>query len=376
MTHVTVGVCKETAPGEHRVALVPASVGPVNALGARVAVESGAGAAAGFTDTAYEEAGAVVVGRAQVMDRAGLLVAVGAPGAGAGDRLRRGQTVLGLLDPLRNPLSMRYLADHAIDAISLDLIGSTPDPSGPAGREPADAAASQDRITGYEAVLTAAGHCGRCLPPLVAGETVRALVVGAGAAGLQAMSTARALGAAVEGCDTDPHSADRVRAAGARFRDLSAARSPAAMRPALTRALPRFDLVVVTAPQSPAAEPGILVTAEAAASMSAGCVVVDTTVGPGGGAVELAEPDTAVTVPPGVTIAGASGVAPRLAATASRAYARHLTAFFARLIRDGRVTVDFSDPLQDAAVVTHDGTVRTDAVWRRILDITAVAGLP
>jgi NAD(P) transhydrogenase subunit alpha len=372
--HVTVGVCGETASGEHRVALVPASVGPAGAFGALIAVEAGAGAAAGFSDAAYAGAGAAVMSRAQVIDRADLLIAVRSPGRGAGDRLRRGQAVLGMLRPLRNPLAMRHLADQGITAISPDLTPSPPVPLRVPGSRPMDAAASQDRIAGYEAAVIAAGHCGTCLSPTVGGG--RALVVGAGTVGLQAMATLRGLGAAVEGCDTDPRRAGEAVSTGAEFRDLSTARSPAAVRRALTGMLPRFDLVIVTGREPTPTEPDVLVTAEATTAMRAGSVIVDTTVEPGAGAVELAEPDATISVPPGVTVIGAGNFPSRLAHTASTAYARHVTALLARLIRAGSLAIDLSDPVQDAVVVTHEGTVRVDAVRRQILDITAVAGLP
>ena len=376
MRRLMIGVCKETASGEHRVALVPASVGPVGALGALVAVEAGAGFSAGFSDTAYAEAGAAVLSRAQVIDRSDLLIAVGSPGRGTDDRLRRGQTLLGLLHPLRNPLGMRYLADAGITAISLDLMPSRSVPLRSAGGGPMDAAASQDRITGYEAAVTAASHCGTCLSATVTGAAARALVLGAGTAGLQAMATLRGLGATVVGCDTDPRVDHQVVSAGAEFRDLSHARSPAAVRLGLARMLPRFDLVVVTGREQSPTGPDVLVTAEAAAAMRAGSVIVDTTVEPGCGAVALAAPDTSITVPPGVTVIGAGNLPQRLASTASTAFARCVTAVLARLIQRGALTIDLSDPVQDAIVVTHDGNTRTDAVWRQILDVTAVAGLP
>lgn len=378
MTHVTVGVCRETASGERRVALVPESVRPIAALGAHVALQAGAGTAAGFTDAAYGEAGAAVLSRAEVLNRADLLIGVGSPGRGADDQLRRGQALMGMLHPLRNPLTMRYLADHGIIAISLDLMPAAPDPR-PDGCEPMDAAASQARITGYEAALIAAGHCDRDLPTAVsgtAGAAARALVICAGTTGLQAAATARSLGVEVVACDTDPRVAHGVLSTGAEYRDLSAARSLAAVRLALARLVPPFDMVLITRREPLQAQPDVLVPAQVIATMRAGSVIVDTTVEHGGAAVEFAEPDTTLTVPPGVTVIGAGGLPSRLARTASAAYARHVTTLLARLIRAGTMTIDLSDPVQDAIVVAKDGNIRNHAVWRQILDVTAVAGLP
>lgn len=375
MQHMTIGVCRETPPGEGRVAIVPGSVGPLGALGAHVAVEAGAGAAAGFSDVAYIEAGAAILTRSQVIDRADLLVAVRSPGSGGGDRLRHGQAVLGTLRPLRNPLVMRHLADHGITAISLDLMPSPPGAHRPAGSTPMDASASQDRIIGYEAALTAAGHCAGCLSPTVGG-VARALVVGAGATGLQAMATLRSLGVDVVGCDADPRVAHAVAATGAQFEDLSAARSPAALKAALARMLPHADLAIVTGRGPASKEPEVLVTSEATAAMHAGSVIVDTTVEPGAATVEPAEADTAITVGPGVVVIGACGVPPRLAHAASATFSDHVTALLHRLLRAGSLRIDPSDPIQDAIVVTHEGLVRTERVRRQILDITAVAGLP
>lgn len=352
MTRLVVGVCSETAQGERRVGLVPASVRPLSALGVKVMVQRGAGSAAGFSDDAYAEAGAGVLAREQVVEGAGLLVGVQAPGHGEHDRLRRGQAVMGLLRPLRNPLVMRYLADHGITAISVDLV-----PPSPAPYEPLDAAASQAAITGHEAALIAASHCDRCLPAAVSGcERVRVLVIGSGAAARQAMATARDLGAEVEGLPPDGPTPG--------------------VRLTLARTVPRFDIVIVTGTTPAQAAPEVLLTAETVAAMRPGSVIIDTTVEPGGATVALASTDTTATVAPGVTVIGAGSLPSRFAHTASIAYSQRSAALLARFIRAGTLTVDLSDPLQAAIVVTHHHNVLNAAVWRRILDITAIAGLP
>ncbi|MEV0409008.1 NAD(P) transhydrogenase subunit alpha [Actinoallomurus sp. NPDC050550] len=374
MARLMVGIDKETTPGERRVALVPAAVGAVSMLGVDVAVEAGAGAAAGFTDVAYAEAGAAVLTRSRLFDLAGLLVGVQAPHLRVGCRFRPGQALMGLLRPLHSPLTIRNWANQGVTSISLDLM-----PSALIHGELLDAAASQERITGYEAVLVAAQHCGRCLPTTV-GEArtrpVRVLIVGGGTAGLQAMATARGLGARVEVYDASRRAIDEVRCAGAEYLDLPATGSSAAVRLALTAVIPRFDIVIATPCEPPGAEAEGLITAEAVRAMRPGSVVVDTTVGPGIGTVELAVPDTTITAGSGVLIIGADNLPSCVAATASAAYAHRIAALLARLIRDGTLTIDLTDPLQAAIVVTHHGNVLNDAVWQRILDVTTLAGLP
>ncbi|GAA2116497.1 NAD(P) transhydrogenase subunit alpha [Actinomadura alba] len=374
MARLMVGVAKETAPGERRVALVPAAVGAVSALGVDVAVQAGAGAAAGFTDAAYAEAGVAVLTRSRLFGLADLLVGVQAPRLRVDCRLRRGQALMGLLQPLRSPLTIRNWAVQGITSISLDLM-----PSALIHGELLDAAASQERITGYEAVLVAAHHCGRCLPATVGEEgtgPVRVLVVGGGATGLQAMATAHGLGARVEVYDASRRAIDEVLCAGAEYLDLSAAGFPAAVRLALTAVIPRFDIVIATPWEPPGAEPDGLITAEAVRAMRPGSVVVDTTVEPGIGTVELAVPDTTVTAGPGILVIGAGNLPSRVAATASAAFAHRIAALLAHLIHDGALAIELTDPLQAAIVVTHRGNVLNDAVWQQILDVTAPAGLP
>jgi NAD(P) transhydrogenase subunit alpha len=374
MARLMVGIGKETAPGERRVALVPAAIGAVSALGVDVAVQPGAGAAAGFTDAAYAEAGAAVLTRSRLFDQAGILIGVQAPRLRVDCRFRHGQALIGLLQPLRNPLTIRNWANQGITSISLDLM-----PSALIHDELLDAAASQERILGYEAVLAAAHNCGRCLPTM-AGEAsdrpVRVLIIGGGAAGLQAMATARGLGAQVEMYDPSRCALDEVPCAGAKYLDLSEAGDPASVRRALTAVIPRFDIVIATAWEPPGTDPDVLITAEAAKAMRPGSAVVDTTVGPGIGTAELAVPDSIVTVGPSVLVIGAGSLPPGVVATASAAYAHRIAALLARLIRGGALAIDLMDPLQAAIVVTHNGNVLNDAVWQRILDMTALAGLP
>lgn len=193
---VTVGVPKETAPGEQRVAIAPESVAPLARARIRVLVESGAGAAAWFPDQAYERAGARIVSRDEAIEGAGVLVGVGEPAPDLIGRLRPGQVVIGMLRPLARPGLARQLAGRGVTAVSLDGLPRTLSRA-----QSMDALTSQASVAGYKAVLVAADNFGRFFPMLItAAGTSRpasVLVLGAGVAGLQAMGTARRLGAVV-----------------------------------------------------------------------------------------------------------------------------------------------------------------------------------
>jgi NAD(P) transhydrogenase subunit alpha len=217
---VTVGVLKETMPGEQRVAVVPESVLALARAGVRVLVEPGAGVSAWFPDGAYERAGAKVAGRDEVIGGADVLVGVGAPAPELIARLRSGQALIGLLRPLAEPELAGQLARAGVTAISLDGLPRTVSRA-----QSMDALTSQANVAGYKAVLVAADHFGRFFPMLItAAGTSRpanVLVLGAGVAGLQAMGTARRLGAVVTGYDIRPETREQIESVGARFLRLA-----------------------------------------------------------------------------------------------------------------------------------------------------------
>jgi len=385
---ITVGVCRETAPGERRVALVPDLVGTVRALGLDVMVESGAGSAAWFADDDYTRAGADIVSRGELFRRADVLVGVQAPIVEFPDPFRSGQTLVALLRPTRIPFLIRRWADEGVTAIGLDLV-----PHALSAAYPVDAGASQARIAGYRAVLLAAGLLSRCLPPWGSAaavfEPVRVLVVGAGAAGLQAIDTARRLGAVVHAHDLRRHPREEITALGGTFLDLpdlwpaaddaefvrALDIEQATLRRGLTAVLPLFDIVIAAAEPPGGAAP-TLVTTRAIRAMRPGSVVVDVTAGPLGGNVEAAEPDTTTLVGDQVTVIGAGNLPSQVPTTASTAYAHNVTALLEHLTHGGSLTIDPADPLQAAIVVTHHGSVRHAPTWQLILDTIAVAGLP
>jgi NAD(P) transhydrogenase subunit alpha len=377
---VTVGVLKETAPGEQRVAVVPESVPALARAGIRVLVEPGAGEAAWFADDAYERAGATITSRDGVISGAGVLAGLGAPDPDVIARLRPGQAVIGLLRPLTRPELAGRLAEAGVTAISLDGLPRTVSRA-----QSMDALTSQANVAGYKAVLVAAGHFGRFFPMLItAAGTSRpanVLVLGAGVAGLQAMGTARRLGAVVTGYDIRPETREQIQSVGARLLRLASVTSAesapaqgdggyaralttgeqAAQQAALAAQIARFDVVITTA-QVPGRRPPLLVTAEAVKGMPAGSVLVDLAASGLGGNVEGSVPDQTVLTGDGVLIIGAGNLPAQMPAAASAAYSHNIAALLAELVRDGALKIDLADEIQAGVVITHQGTVVHPAV--------------
>jgi H+-translocating NAD(P) transhydrogenase subunit alpha len=367
---VTVCAVRETAPGEQRVALVPESVQVLARVQACALVESGAGAAACFPDSAYERTGAEVVSRNEAIDRADILVSVGTPGPDLIARLRAGQTVIGMLRPLVQPDLARQLAGAGVTAISLDGLPRTVSRA-----QYMDALTSQANVAGYKAVLVAADNFGRFFPMLItaAGTSRPAsiLVLGAGVAGLQAMGTARRLGAVVTGYDIRPETRDQIESVGARFLELGSVASAAGeggyaraltadeqsvQQADLAAQIGRFDVVIATA-QVPGRRPPLLVSAEAVKGMQAGAVLVDLAASGLGGNIEGSVADQTVLTENGVRIIGAGNLPAQVPTAASTAYSHNIVALLAELIRDGALTIDPADEIQAGVVVTHQGRV-------------------
>jgi H+-translocating NAD(P) transhydrogenase subunit alpha len=372
---VTVCAVRETTPGEQRVALVPESVPVLARAQVHVLVESGAGAAACISDGDYERAGAEVVSRDEAIDQASILVSVGAPEPDLISRLRAGQAVIGLLRPLVQPDLARQLAEAGVTAISLDGLPRTLSRA-----QYMDALTSQANVAGYKAVLIAADNFGRFFPMLItAAGTSRpasVLVLGAGVAGLQAMGTARRLGAMVSGYDIRPETRDQIESVGARFLELKSVASAAgeggyaraltaeeqsAQQAELAAQIARFDVVIATA-QVPGRRPPLLVTAEAVKGMQAGAVLVDLAASSLGGNIEGSVADQTVMTENGVRIIGAGNLPAQVPAAASTAYSHNIVALLAELVRDGTLTIDPADEIQAGVVVTHQGTVIHPAV--------------
>ncbi len=369
-----VGVLRESASGEQRVAMTPDGVTRLAALDLDVIVESGAGAAAWFRDPDYVAAGATVADADAVLARCDILVCVHAPEVARRAGMRPGQLLVGLLQPLVDTDLVRRLAEAKTVAISLDGLPRTL-----SSAQSMDALSSQANVAGYKAALLAAHTYGSYFPMLMtAAGTVRparVLVIGAGVAGLQAIGTSRRLGAVVTGYDVRDAARADVASTGAAFLDLGAggsaeaaggyareltAAEKAAQQQALAKAVGTFDIVVTTA-QVPGRRPPVLVAADAVAAMAAGSVIVDLAAGPLGGNVEGSVPDATVVTDHGVTIIGAGNLPATVPRAASTAYARNIAALLAHLVTGGEVRLDTADAITAGVLVTRDGEVtRTD----------------
>jgi H+-translocating NAD(P) transhydrogenase subunit alpha len=364
-----VAVVRETAPGERRVALVPEAVVKVRAAGLDVLVESGAGDGAWLADGSYAEAGAAIVSREEAWAADAVLM-VGKPNAEAIARLRAGQVLFGLLAPLTDPALAAQLASAGVTAASMDMIPRTLPRA-----QSMDALTSQANIAGYKAVLLAASSYGRFFPLLItAAGTARpakVLILGTGVAGLQAIGTARRLGAVVSAYDVRPETKAEVASLGATFIELKsvgAASGEGGYARALTEQerqaqqdelaghIARQDVIVTTA-QVPGRRPPLLVTGDALKSMSAGSVVVDMGASELGGNVAGSAPGETIVTENGVTVIGASTLPSTMAPAASAAYARNVTALLLYMVKDGSVAVDLSDDLIAGVVITHEGHI-------------------
>jgi len=364
MGTVTVGAVRERAPGERRVALVPEAVTLLRRAGIEVLVEAGAGSGAWFADTEYAEAGATVVPPEELYASADAVLCVGPPDPESAEALRTGQTLIGLLEPLRHPALVDELTGRGVRTVSLDLLPRTLSRA-----QSMDALTSQANVAGYKAAVLAADSDDRFFPMLTtAAGTMRpaqVLVLGAGVAGLQAIATARRLGAVVSAYDVRPASRGEVESLGARFLDIQTDRAaePGAeqtgyareltqeeqqeQRAALDGHIARSDIVITTA-QVPGRKPPLLVSAEVVGRMMPGSVVVDLAASEFGGNVEGTEADKTTVLDNGVTLIGAGRLPSAMATAASTAYARNLVAVLRHLAPDGELVLDPTDEITAA----------------------------
>jgi NAD(P) transhydrogenase subunit alpha len=365
-----VAVLRETAPGERRVSLVPEAVTKLRAADLEVLVESGAGGGAWVSDDAFTEAGASIATRGEIQQTADAIVMVGRPDDDAIAGFRQGQAVLGMLAPLGDPSFARRLAEAGVTSISLDLIPRTL----PRAQQ-MDALTSQANIAGYKAAVLAADTFGRFFPLLItAAGTARpakVLVLGTGVAGLQAIGTARRLGAVVSAYDVRPETKTEAESLGATFIELTSV-GPASGEGGYARALTeeerqaqqdelaghiaRHDVVITTA-QVPGRRPPLLVTGHALKAMAPGSVIVDMGASALGGNVAGSQAGETVVTENGVTIVGAANLASTMPAAASAMYARNMSSLLLYLVKDGALAVDLSDDLQRGVVITHEGRV-------------------
>src|ERR1700689_2975460 len=368
-------VIKETAPGERRVALVPDAIARLRPAGIDVLVESGAGDGAWLTDAAYADVGAAIVSSAELYRSADVILTVTKPSAAMVSQLRPGQAIVGMLAPLTDPALAAALAAQGVTAISLDGLPRTLSRA-----QPMDALTSQSNVAGYKAALVAATAFGRFFPMLItAAGTARpakVLVLGTGVAGLQAIGTARRLGAVVSGYDVRPSSKTEVESLGATFVELTAVGDAAgeggyarelsaderqAQQDELAGHIARHDVVITTA-QVPGRRPPLLVTEDAVKAMTAGSVIVDMGASTLGGNVSGSRPGETVVTGSGITIIGEDNLPPSMPTAASNAYSRNIATLLEYLTADGALAIDTSDEIQAGVVITHDGRVVQESV--------------
>lgn len=368
---VAIAVTRERREGETRCAVTPETVKKLLALGAAVTVEAGTGAGSSFPDADYEAAGAKVSGDlAAVLAGADVLLKVRGPTASEISALKPGAVVVGMLDAYREKATLEALKGANTTAFAMEFVPRI------TRAQVMDVLSSQANLAGYRAVIEAANAYGRGFPMMMtAAGTVAAakvFVMGAGVAGLQAIATARRLGAVVTATDVRPAAKEQVESLGAKFvavedEEFKAAETAGgyakqmsleyqAKQAELTAShIVKQDVVITTAliPGRPAPK---LVTAAHVASMKAGSVIVDLAVEAGGN-VEGSQPDQIVSTANGVKIVGWSNLAGRIAADASALYARNLTSFLGLLIKEGVLSVDLEEEILKAAVVTHGGQI-------------------
>jgi len=370
-----VGVAKETAPGERRVALVPEVLGKLTAAGLEILVERDAGAGAAIPDSAYEEAGATVVSTVDLYGQSDVVLRVQKPSESEVKVLHKGQVVVGLLQPLLDPALMKTLADAGITSVSLDAIPRTLSRA-----QTMDALSSQANVGGYKAVLIAANAYPRYFPLLTTAagtaKPANVLILGIGVAGLQAIGTAKRLGAVVHAYDVRPETREQAESLGAKFvklktqidatgaggyaRELTA-EERVAQQAELNEAIGGMDVVITTA-QVPGRKPPVLVTAAAVEKMKPGSVIVDMAATALGGNCELSVAGQNVETPNGVTIIAPDNLPASMPAGASAFYARNISALLLGMVKDGALNLDFEDEVTKATVITRDGQVVSEPV--------------
>lgn len=372
---MNIAVAKEVRTGERRVALVPEVIAKLVKKGLKVRVEAGAGEGAYISDTSYEEAGAEVVSDAAFLfGEADVLIKIAPPqerdGRHEADMLREGAALIGLLNPFGDPALMKRLAARKTTSFSMELIPRI------SRAQSMDALTSQANIAGYKAALIAANTLGKFFPMLTtAAGTVapaRVLVLGAGVAGLQAIATARRLGAIVEAFDIRPAVKEEVQSLGAKFLEVELEEATVGAggyakevseeakrreQEMLAEHVKMADAVITTA-AVPGKKAPILLTKEMVEGMKQGSVIVDLAAEQGG---NCALTKAGIEVKHnGVRILGPLNLPATMPVHASQMYARNVSALLFHLIKDSALNLDFNDEIINSTCVTHNGVIRNE----------------
>jgi NAD(P) transhydrogenase subunit alpha len=361
------GILHESAPGETRVALLPESLKTLLAQGISIVIEAGAGINAGASDQAYADAGATVTAdRDSILSGADLLPMVNAPDPADQARLKPGAVVIGFLRPLESAQTLANAIARPTTLFSMELVPRI------SRAQSMDALSSMATIAGYKAVISAADRLPRLFPMLMtAAGTIppaRVFVIGAGVAGLQAIATARRLGAVVEAYDVRAAAGEQVRSLGAKFLDVdlggisaeggggyAAELTEEALdrgRDLITRTAAHSDVIITTA-QVPGRPAPLLIRGAAIEAMRPGSVLVDLAA-PAGGNCELTQPGITQTIN-GVTLFAPLNLPSEVPVHASQLYARNILNFLALIVKKGELVVDLADEVQAGACVSHEG---------------------
>ncbi len=365
--------CRETLPGENRVSFVPEGIPALAKLGFEVMLESGAGEAAGFSDHAYRERGTRLESRGEVLRQAQILCQFHAPSSEDIEALSPGAVVLSLLYPFSRLPLVEEMAKRGLTVFAMELLPRI------SRAQSMDVLSSQSTVAGYRAMVLAASSLPRFFPMLMAPAgtipPARVFVIGAGVAGLQAIATARRLGAIVEAHDVRPVAKEQVESLGARFVGLEMEREKAEdasgyakaqseeflrrQRELIATQCQKADVVVTTA-LIPGKRAPALISKEAVERMRTGSVIVDLAAEQGGNC-ELTEPGQTV-VRSGVTLHGPLNPASALAPQASLFYSKNLQAFLTLLVKDGAVQIQPEDPIFEQTLVCREGQIVHEAV--------------
>jgi NAD(P) transhydrogenase subunit alpha len=361
-----IAVPREQQQGEARVALVPESVKKLVAAGVEVGIESGAGVRAGFLDVDYQTAGASIMGRADLLPEADVIACVNRPEAADFSKFKQGAVIIGFLKPLDEPAALEPVIVRKLTAFAVELVPRT------TRAQSMDALSSMATVAGYKAVLIAAARLPRMFPMLMtAAGTVppaKVLVLGAGVAGLQAIATARRLGAVVEAYDVRAAAGQDVKSLGAKFLEVDLGGietqdaggyakelSPEALQRGRDMVAKRAAVsdVVITTAQVPGRKAPLMLTEEAVNSMHPGSVIVDLAASTGGN-VAFTKPGEDVEHN-GVTILGPLNLPATVPGHASQLYSRNLTSFMALINDKGTLKIDMNDDILKGACVAYQG---------------------
>ncbi|HJF46996.1 MAG TPA: NAD(P) transhydrogenase subunit alpha [Limosilactobacillus oris] len=365
---ITIAALKE-APAEHRVSLVPSVVKRLVKQGCQVLIEKGAGAAANFADQQYEEAGAKVVDRDAALTQANLVTVVNRPDDGTLDQLKAGQAILGLLSLAVDHDVAKQLAEKQVTALSFELLPRTVSRA-----QSMDALSSQSSVAGYKAALVAADHFMRYFPMMITAagtaKPAKVLVLGTGVAGLQAIGTAKRLGAIVSGYDVRPASRGEVESLGAKFLTSSVS---AAGKGGYARQLTKEEQqqqqdelagfiadsdIVITTARVPGKKPPMLVTAKSVEEAKPGSIFIDIAASDLGGNVAGSKPSEVVETANGAKIVGADNLPSDLATSSSEMYSKNVQAVIKALLnKEGNIEIDTTDDVMSELVATYQGEV-------------------